>query len=111
MTAIPYHDGASHPAPLTFQWTRTEAGGEVTYAATGRCPVCGCLMTRSWTFGQPVLAKGGFRGRRAEPGQEPYHTHCRCETLHMGRPAGEQFGCGALLAIAPPQATANGPAS
>lgn len=111
-SAIPYDDGASHLAPITFRWTRSESGGEVTYVATGRCPICGCAMTRTWTFGQHLLSKGGFLGRRAEPGPEPYHTYCQCETLHMGRPAGEPLGCGALLAIAPPQAwqaTANGP--
>ncbi|MEV2214365.1 hypothetical protein AB0H86_23450 [Streptomyces sp. NPDC050997] len=107
-SAIPYDEGASHPAPLTFLWTQGEAAGEVTYVATGHCPVCGCAMRRAWTFGQPALTKGGFLGRRKDPGPAPYHTFCQCETLHMGRPAGEPLGCGALLIIAPPQTMTNG---
>lgn len=106
MTAIPYDDAASHPTPLTFGWTVDETAGEAT--ATGNCPVCGCAMTRTWTSGQPLLAKGGYLGRRRKPGNQPYHTPCQCETLHVGRPSGERFGCGALLVIAPPQSTANG---
>lgn len=77
--------------------------------ATGRCPVCGCAMTRTWTSGQPLLSKGGYLGRRKKPGPKPYHTPCQCETLHVGRPAAERLGCGALLVIAPPQSPANGP--
>ncbi|MFF4052155.1 hypothetical protein ACFYZ5_36495 [Streptomyces chartreusis] len=107
MTAIPYDEGASHPAPLSFQWTVDEAAGAAT--ATGRCPVCGCAMTRTWTSGQPLLSKGGYLGRRKKPGPKPYHTPCQCGTLHVGRPAAEQLGCGALLVIAPPQSSANGP--
>lgn len=107
MTAIPYDEDASHPSPLTFRWTVDDAAGEAT--ATGRCPVCGCAMTRTWACGQPLLSKGGYLGRRKKPGPKPYHTPCQCETLHMGRPAAERLGCGALLVIAPPQAPANGP--
>ncbi|MGF0172286.1 hypothetical protein ACQF36_17815 [Streptomyces sp. Marseille-Q5077] len=105
--SIPYDESAAHPAPLTFQWTVNEAAGEAT--ASGSCPVCGCAMTRTWHSGQPLLSKGGYLGRRKKPGPKPYRTPCRCKTLHMGRPSGEPFGCGALLVIAPPLTTANGP--
>ncbi|MEJ8668932.1 MULTISPECIES: hypothetical protein [unclassified Streptomyces] len=101
-TAIPYDSDAAHPTPLTFQWTRVETSDEVSYEATGTCPVCGCAMTRHWTFGQHLLAKGGFHGRRNEPGPQAYHTLCRCRTTHLGRPPHEEFGCGALLVVAPP---------
>lgn len=109
MTAIPYDDGMSHPTLLIFQWTQHDSDGQVTYTASGTCPVCRCAMTRVFTYGQPLLTKGGgFRGRRAKAGQQPFHTACQCRTLHTGRPAGESFGCGAMLVLAPPRPPANG---
>ncbi|MDF3141619.1 MULTISPECIES: hypothetical protein [unclassified Streptomyces] len=106
--AIPYDSHAAHPTPLTFSWTITSRGDEVVHEAKGNCPVCGCAMTRRWTFGQHPLTKGGFLGRREKPGAEPYHTLCRCRTVHLGRPAQEEFGCGALLPIAPPPSPDDG---
>ncbi|MFI0236739.1 hypothetical protein [Streptomyces sp. NPDC016845] len=103
MTApVSYDADIVHAPVLTFQWMVRVDGDDTTYEASGACPVCGCTMTRSWTFGQPPVAKGGFLGRRKEPGPEPYYTECRCRSLHMNRPVSEEFGCGALLAIAPP---------
>ncbi|MEW2298821.1 hypothetical protein AB0958_02380 [Streptomyces sp. NPDC006655] len=109
MTTIPYDDTAQHPGPLAFQWTYSEAGGEPSYTASGTCPVCHCPMTRTFGYGQALLTKGGFRGRRTEAGAESYHTLCQCRTLHHGRPADERFGCGAMLVLAPPGPSTNGP--
>ncbi|MFD3560451.1 hypothetical protein ACFWVU_12360 [Streptomyces sp. NPDC058686] len=106
--AIRYDADAVHAPLLTFQWHIRTSGDDVTYEASGTCPVCGCAMTRTWTSGQPPVAKGGFLGRRREPGPEPYYTTCRCRTLHMNRPPDEEFGCGALLALAPPQPAQTG---
>ncbi|MFJ9960842.1 hypothetical protein [Streptomyces avermitilis] len=103
MTApIAYDPDAVHASVLTFHWTVREAGDDTVYEASGTCPVCHCAMVRTWTFGQPPIAKGGFLGRRKEPGPEPYYTVCQCRSLHMNRPADERLGCGALLTIAPP---------
>lgn len=99
---IPYDPDAVHTPVLTFQWTVRGTGDEAAYEASGTCPVCGCVMRRTWSFGQPPVGKGGFLGRREEPGSEPYYTVCQCRTLHMNRPASEPLGCGALLTIAPP---------
>lgn len=101
--SIPYDADVVHRPVLTFQWTVSGSGDDIAYEASGTCPVCGCAMTRSWTFGQLPVSKGGFLGRRKAPGPEPYYTPCRCGTLHMNRPADEELGCGALLALAPPQ--------
>lgn len=101
---IDYDPDTVHADVLTFRWTVRDNGDDATYEASGTCPVCGCAMARTWTFGQPPIAKGGFLGRREAPGPEPYYTVCQCRTLHMHRPASEPRGCGALLAIAPPPA-------
>jgi hypothetical protein len=99
---IEYDPDAVHTPVLTFRWVVRRNGDDAQYEASGTCPVCTCPMTRTWTFGQAPVAKGGFFGRREEPGAEPYYTVCQCRTLHMNRPASEPQGCGALLAIAPP---------
>ncbi|MEV5883301.1 hypothetical protein AB0L74_11360 [Streptomyces sp. NPDC052020] len=112
MTApIAYDPDAVHAAVLSFRWTVRHDGDDTTYEAAGTCPVCGCAMTRVWTFGQPPVPKGGFLGRRGEPGPAPYYTVCQCRTLHMNRPADEPRGCGALLAIAPPPERSTGAAT
>ncbi|MFF4395734.1 hypothetical protein [Streptomyces sp. NPDC001480] len=90
-----------HPGLVTFQWTVEDADGEPELIAVGDCPVCTCKMTRSFGPVQPLIAKGGFLGRRQGPGTEPWTTTCRCESYHQPRPAGAH-GCGALLTIAPP---------
>ncbi|MFD5538459.1 hypothetical protein ACFWIJ_11590 [Streptomyces sp. NPDC127079] len=110
MTApIPYDPDAVHGPVLTFQWTVRGDRDDALYEASGTCPVCGCAMRRTWNFGQPSVGKGGFLGRRNEPGTEPCYTVCQCRTLHMNRPASEPLGCGALLAIAPPPASGGTP--
>ncbi|WP_327730195.1 hypothetical protein OG250_33080 [Streptomyces sp. NBC_00487] len=104
MSAIPYNARATHLSPpLGFQWTWYEADGGY-YEATGTCPICQCAMTTDpFEFGQHTIVKGGFMGRRKDPGPAAYHTLCTCETLHTGRPASEPSGCGAFLALAAPQ--------
>ncbi|MFJ6567118.1 hypothetical protein ACIQNU_06835 [Streptomyces sp. NPDC091292] len=99
-----------HEPVLTFQWEDLSDEDLVQYRATGACPVCGCPMTHVYGFGQPLVGKGGFLGRREDPGRGVYHTRCRCESLHMPRPADVPSGCGAWLRIAAPPAgfTANG---
>ncbi|MDQ0747771.1 hypothetical protein QF034_002002 [Streptomyces africanus] len=99
---IEYDPDAVHTPVLTFRWIVRRNGDDAQYEASGTCPVCTCPMTRTWPFGQPPVAKGGFFGRREEPGPEPFHTLCQCRTLHMNRPASEPRGCGALLTIAAP---------
>ncbi|MEV7885527.1 hypothetical protein ACWD3I_33925 [Streptomyces sp. NPDC002817] len=97
MTVIPYDDSVSHPVPLTFTWV-VDADSST---ASGACPVCHCAMTRVFSFGQALQSKGVL-DRRAAAGPQPYHTACQCRTVHMGRPADERYGCGAMLLLAPP---------
>ncbi|NKI41343.1 hypothetical protein [Streptomyces physcomitrii] len=91
-----------HEGLVVFRWSVREDEAGVAYVATGSCPVCRCEMTRSYGFVQPPLAKGGFLGRRKDPGPGAWHTSCRCESLHLSRPAEEPRGCGAFFPIAPP---------
>jgi hypothetical protein len=98
-----YDETVTHGTPVTgFQWIRRRDGQD-RYEATGTCPVCRCSMTKRWPVGQYTVAKGGFLGREAAPDSStPWYTVCTCRSLHMGRPAGEDGGCGAGLFIAPP---------
>ncbi|NBE55211.1 hypothetical protein [Streptomyces boluensis] len=109
---IAYDADAEHPHVLAFQWVRGGAPDEPYHEATGVCPVCGCGMTKRWAYGQSVVRKGGFLGRRREPDAgEPWYTSCTCRTLHLGRPREEESGCGAWLTLAPPGPGQGGGAS
>ncbi|MGY0023295.1 hypothetical protein ACVHNB_30570 [Streptomyces sp. YJ-C3] len=101
--ATPYR-AHRHPATLTFEWSAQQADGRDELTATGICPVCACPTTRSFGPVQPLIAKGGFLNRRAEPTDPlPWNTSCRCDGYHQPRPEGRR-GCGALLTLAPPPA-------
>jgi hypothetical protein len=100
---IEYNASATAPAPLTtFTWKyRTE--GQEGYEATGTCPVCACVFTAHWPWGQTAVAKGGIRNRRKEPDTtRPWPYDCACSSPHPGRPADVYSGCGAYLQIALP---------
>jgi hypothetical protein len=95
------------PGVVTFQWTAEDNEGDRELIAAGTCPVCQCPMRRSFGPVQPLVSKGGFLGRRQDPGPEPWTTSCRCESYHQPRPANAR-GCGALLSLAPPPASLTG---
>ncbi|MEU9218291.1 hypothetical protein AB0D47_17305 [Streptomyces sp. NPDC048376] len=92
-----------HDTVLTFGWELRGRGDDVELVGAGHCPVCGCPMTVTYGYYQPIVPKGGFLGRRREPTSSIWYTRCRCEGLHMPRPANVPDGCGAGLRLARPQ--------
>ncbi|WP_216588815.1 hypothetical protein [Streptomyces brasiliscabiei] len=102
-SGTPYRRRAHH-GTLTFSWTTQVNGEEKELTVSGTCPVCQCAMTHTFGPVQPLIAKGGFLGRRKAP-TEPkiWNVSCACEGFHQDRPA-HRRGCGALLTVAPPPA-------
>lgn len=103
MSAPVRYRAVMHDPVLSFRWEVRGEGDDVEWVGTGTCPVCGCSMTVTYVYTQPPVPKGGFLGRREELVPDIWHTSCRCESLHMPRPANVPSGCGAMLRLARPQ--------
>ncbi|MER5944560.1 hypothetical protein ABT127_00705 [Streptomyces sp. NPDC001904] len=93
-----------HPTTLTFTWSVQQEDGQPELTASGTCPVCNCATARSFGPVQPLIAKGGFLGRREQPDDAlPWNTSCQCDGYHQPRPENRR-GCGAMLTVAAPPA-------
>ncbi|MFK0170016.1 hypothetical protein ACIQU5_14520 [Streptomyces sp. NPDC090306] len=104
MTALSPYRVVEHAPVLSFHWEVHGTDDAPLWVGSGSCPLCGCAMTVTIGYVQPPIPKGGFLGRRKTPDSPVWYTSCRCESLHIPRPAHVPAGCGAMLRLARPGA-------
>ncbi|MEU6167667.1 hypothetical protein [Streptomyces tanashiensis] len=98
-SAVPYrvHDRPLTSPVTTFLWQSRGAGR---VEATGECPECRCVTSRTW---EDIQYGSKGPDERAFDNGEPKYARCACATRHVDRPAGVEKGCGASFWLAPPR--------